>query len=317
MRAAVCLLVLVGLALPVTAAARRDGDVPARSARTSEDRAVLKTPGTLMVLLRGGHFRMGSTVPELVVAQEMCRLEPLGRECRNVEFANFSNEMVAHEVMLADYWLDRTEVTNEAYRRCVDAGVCEPAPYEAAEAWRAADNLPVTLVSWYDALAYCQWRGARLPSEAEWERAAKGWNQRTFPWGDTYNPKLCNHGQFSFERTDDGDGYAELAPVDAYPQGRTPEGIAGLAGNVEEWVNDWYGPFPDADVVDPAGPSTGEHRVLRGGSFLTGRPWMRGARRSHDTPSSRRPDVGFRCARDYERRIATPDTTVTTPPPSP
>lgn len=266
---------------------------------------MLEAPGTDMVLIRGGHFRMGSTIPEIAVAQAMCRLEPLGRECGSTEFAN---EMVAHEVMVADYWIDRTEVSNAAYRRCVDAGICSPAEYQAAQAWRARDDLPVTLVSWYDAQTFCRWRDARLPTEAEWERAAKGWNERTFPWGETYNPKICNHGRFAFDPLDDGDGYAELAPVDAFPQGRTPEGVANLAGNVEEWVADWYAPsFPEADTVDPAGPSTGDERVLRGGSFIHGRAWMRSATRAHDLPSRRKPQRGFRCARDHQRRVTTPD----------
>jgi len=319
MRAAPCLLTIVSLALPLTASARRSADEPSRRAQTADSRAVLRAPGTTMVLIRGGHFRMGSTVPEVAVAQAMCRIEPLGRECGSEDFANFANEMVAHEVMLADFWLDRTEVTNAAYRRCVDAGVCAAAPYEAAEAWRAGDDLPVTLVSWYDARTFCQWRGARLPTEAEWERAAKGWNQRTFPWGDTYNPKVCNHGAFSFDRLDGGDGFPELAPVDAFPQGRTPEGIAGLAGNVEEWVEDWYAPqFAEADTVDPAGPSTGDDRVVRGGSFLTGRSWMRSARRTHAPPSVREPQRGFRCAKDHQQRVSSPDTVTSPPtPPSP
>lgn len=247
-------------------------------------------------MIRGGHFRMGSTIAEIALAQATCRLEPLGRRCSTTLFAN---EMVAHEVMLADYWLDRTEVTNAAYSRCVEAGVCQAPSYAAAQAWRRQPDLPVTLVSWYDADRYCRWVGARLPTEAEHERAAAGWNKRRFPWGNVFNPRLANHGRFAPEVLDDSDGFAELAPVGSFVQGRTPEGVVDLAGNVAEWVSDWYAPgYPEADVVDPRGPATGQEKVVRGGSYVSARAWLRSSCRGRDIPSRRRPWRGFRCARN-------------------
>jgi formylglycine-generating enzyme required for sulfatase activity len=291
-------LLLASLCVSMAAFAKRSERAPTKVGESGEPYTVLRAPGTPMILIRGGHFRMGSTVPELATAQAMCRVEPRGRECGNPNLANFTDELVAHVVGLSDYWLDRTEVSNRAYRRCVDAGDCAPAAYDAAEAWRGRDDLPVTLVTWYDALRFCEWRGARLPTEAEWERAAKGWTGRTFPWGDSYNRKICNHGTFGSSPLDDGDGFSELAPVDAFVQGRTPEGIANLAGNVEEWVNDWYTDgYPEADTVDPKGPQTGDERVIRGSSFIEGRAWMRSANRDKDVPSRRKPFRGFRCAK--------------------
>src|SRR5690606_525588 len=116
-----------------------------------------------------------------------------------------------HTVMLSDYWIDRHEVTTRDYRRCVDAGACSLPGSGAAASWNEPPELPVTLVSWYDADAYCRWRGGRLPTEAEWERAARGWSERAFPWGDVFNGRICNHGRYSFDPLDPSDGHAERA----------------------------------------------------------------------------------------------------------
>ncbi len=270
-------------------------EAPVRVSETRSQRVVLTTPGPDEVLIRGGVFRMGSTIPEIAVAQAVCRFEPLARECKPTDFAD---EMLAHDVMLDDYWLDTREVDNRSYQRCVDAGTCAPPEYEAAARWMGSPDHPVTLVSWFDARRFCEWRGARLPTEAEWERAARGWSGRTYPWGDVFNPKIANHGRFALNQLDDTDGFAELAPVGSFPQGRTPEGVEDLAGNVEEWVSDWYLPeYPETDAVNPEGPESGDEKVTRGGSFLDARGWLRGAARGHALPSLKRPFRGFRCAR--------------------
>lgn len=293
---AVALAGMVLTALTSTSLAMRTSDQPRRDADSSEGRVVLRAPGSPRVLLRGGVFRMGSDIPEVALAQAMCRLEPLEREC---DASVFADEMIAHDVMLSDFWIDRTEVAVAAYQRCVDAGACATPGHAGARAWNSRPDLPVTLVSWYDADGYCRWVGGRLPTEAEWERAARGLNGRVFPWGDLYNPKICNHGRFAPVPLDDRDGFAELAPIASFPQGRTPEGIDDLAGNVEEWVSDWYAPaYPEADLVDPTGPGTGDRKVVRGGSFQAGRAWLRSAARGKDLPSARRAWRGFRCAWD-------------------
>jgi formylglycine-generating enzyme required for sulfatase activity len=230
----------------------------------------------------------------------MCEWEPRGSECDDRQRfpSGFADELEPHWVTLDDFWLDRTEVTNAAYRRCVEAGVCAAPGYAAARAWTSGDHRPATLVSWFDANAYCRWRGARLPTEAEWERAARGWSKRRYPWGNVFNRQIVNHGKFSFDPLDDGDGFAELAPVASFVQGLTLEGIADLAGNAEEWVADWYAPGYSADdAINPSGPQTGDVRVVRGGSYQSGRAWLRGAARSFDLPSRRRAWRGFRCAR--------------------
>jgi len=254
----------------------------------------LRTPGPRRILIRGGKFTMGSTIPAIATAQVMCRSEPLGKACNATLFAD---EMVSHDVQLTDFWIHRTEVSVRAYRRCIEAGVCRGPTHEAGRRWTARLDHPMTLISWYEAKQYCAWVGGRLPTEAEWERAARGWNDRIFPWGDVFNPRIANHGRFSTQPLDDTDGHYELAPVGHYRAGRTPEGVYDLAGNVEEWVADWYAPgYPEADAVDPTGPEAGDLRVVRGGSFKDGRPWLRTTARGKALPSARRTHRGFRCA---------------------
>jgi formylglycine-generating enzyme required for sulfatase activity len=298
--AAACLGVTAVALLAATGAARERATRRAPSQRAASEGVWLRAPGSKEVLIRGGTFLMGSGAHEVVEARMQCELEPRRRDCEQTIFAN---ELVPHQVMLSDYWIDRMEVNNRDYQRCVEVGECLAPGYSAAQQWRARADYPATLVSWYDAERYCRWRGGRLPTEAEWERAARGWSARRYPWGEVFNPRIVNHGRFAVDPLSERDGFAELAPVGSFPQGRTLEGVHDLAGNVEEWVADWYAPsYPEADEVDPKGPAHGDERVLRGGSFRSGRAWLRGAARAHELPSVRRAWIGFRCARPGTRR---------------
>jgi formylglycine-generating enzyme required for sulfatase activity len=285
-------------AIAATTAVVSRGRAAVRRAESRAATVVLRAPVGEAILIRGGRFRMGSEVQEVAAAQALCRTEPVGLECEPTLFAD---EMVAHDVQLKDFWIDPTEVTNRSFRRCVAAGACSQPRNAGVDAWTSGDDEPVTLVSWYDADRYCRWVGAALPTEAQWERAARGWSGRTFPWGDVYNGKLVNHGRLAVadaDQLDGSDGFLELAPVASYSQGATPEGVYDLAGNVEEWVLDWYAKgYPQDAAVDPTGPSTGERRVIRGGSFRDGVGWLRGAARSADFPALAYPWRGFRCAR--------------------
>jgi formylglycine-generating enzyme required for sulfatase activity len=210
-------------------------------------------------------------------------------------------------VALDDFWMDETEVTNAQYRRCVEVGDCSP-PAESGSSSRDSyygggtyDDYPVIYVSWYQAADYCAWAEARLPTEAEWEYAAHGPEGRVFPWGDEFDGTRVNYcdANCPYEHADEtaDDGYADTAPVGAYPGGASWCGALDMAGNVWEWVADWYGDYPSGRQVNPTGPSSGEKRVLRGGSWGSSQYEARCAARYGPPPGGSSDDVGFRCAR--------------------
>ncbi|MBK9602445.1 MAG: SUMF1/EgtB/PvdO family nonheme iron enzyme [Anaerolineales bacterium] len=160
-----------------------------------------------------------------------------------------AKEFPAHGVHLDAFWMDKFEVSNAMYTKCVDAGVCLPPvlrlnPYYGKWAYR---NLPVVYTNWYAAETYCAWAGRRLPTEAEWEKAARGTDQRRYTWGeDRPNPRLAN-----FEESLMG----EMLPVFRYPLGASPYGALNMAGNVREWVADWYAKdyYANSPKVNPTG----------------------------------------------------------------
>jgi formylglycine-generating enzyme required for sulfatase activity len=173
-----------------------------------------------------------------------------------------------------------------------------------------APALPITSVTWGEAAAYCAWRGARLPSEAEWERAARGTQGRVWPWGNEPRTDADNHGRFTraadlegsivaLVRPDERDGFALLAPVGSFPHGASLEGVLDLAGNAMEWTADYYGQDPPqkARSVNPRGPAVGALRSLRGGSWRLPPLFTRAAARDGAPPETRSPEIGFRCAR--------------------
>lgn len=253
---------------------------------------------------------MGSDPAEVQRALFLCQQEPWADVCTPPDgppvtpprLAHAEDEQPPHDVHLSAYWIDRMEVSVARYRRCVHAGVCAEPGYGPGGTRFDRPDLPVTMVRWDDAVRFCTWAGGRLPTEAEWERAARGRLGRRYPWGSVYNPFLSNHGRLAHDPHDDGDGFLELAPVGSFPEGRTPDGIHDLAGNVSEWVSDYYGPYPEADAENPKGPGVGELRVVRGGSYVSSRTFIRGAARFGARPSSRSSERGFRCARDAPMR---------------
>jgi len=193
----------------------------------------------------------------------------------------------AHPVSLSAFSIDRTEVTRLDYALCIDGGVCdEPGDFDL-ETDPAA---PVSGVDWSDADAYCAWAGGRLPTEAEWEFAARGSSGSIYPWGD--DEPDCDLA--NFDACDDGRPTA----VDLPAGDESPLGVHGLAGNVAEWVADWYAYdyYRVSPSVDPTGPDGGYQRVIRGGSFEDDAGDLRAWTRGSDEPDDRDFDTGFRCA---------------------
>jgi len=191
-----------------------------------------------------------------------------------------ANEKPAHQVTLSEFWLGKTEVTNKQYRRF------QPNHQDA-------DELPATDVRWDEAKAACKLLGGRLPTEAEWEYAARAGSQTAWSFGDDE------------ARLDDYAWYAKNLSNTTYLVGmKKPNdwGLYDVHGNVWEWVADWFGTYSDAAEVDPRGPTAGEYRVLRGGSFFNSPVYLRSAFRLRFKPSNRSWIVGFRCARAASRQ---------------
>jgi formylglycine-generating enzyme required for sulfatase activity len=240
--------------------------------------------GMVMVFVPKGTFEMGDTADAA-----LAECQKYSRDCRR-EY--FTDEEPPHTVTLDAFWIDRTEVTNAHYARCVAAGVCNP-PSESSSSTRKSyygdsqyDEYPVIYVSWDDATTYCKWAGGRLPTEAEWERAARGPDGRIYPWGnDPPDDMLLNYNWHVGDTT----------KVGSYPKGQSWAGALDMAGNVLEWVNDWYGDYPSGPQVNPSGPASGQWRVLRGGSWSHDPEDVRAAFRSDLHPDYRDDDYGFRC----------------------
>jgi formylglycine-generating enzyme required for sulfatase activity len=260
--------------------------------------AVLRARGSSMIRVPESEFVMGSTSTEIIDSTLLCEREPLGSTC---DERSFADESPSHRVRLSGYFLDRREVTVAEFEACVRVGRCKLPPFErGAQRFRKA-SFPITLVTWDEARAFCAFRGARLPTEAEFERAARGAAGRRFPWGQLPNTRLANHGRLGLDVSDDADGFSELSPVGSFNAGRTPDGFLDLAGNAAEWVQDRYATqYADGDQTDPQGPDAARAtslRVVRGGSYASPMAWLRGAARGAYSPTERRPTLGFRCAR--------------------
>jgi serine/threonine-protein kinase len=219
------------------------------------------------------------------------------------------NEIPEHDVTLDAFWMDQLEVTNAMYALCVQAGGCTP-PQDFKSQRRPAyfnnpefNDYPVIYVTWGQAKTYCEWAGRRLPTEAEWERAGRGDDFRTFPWGENKaDGLLANFNML----------VGDTSRVGTYPAGASPYGVLDMAGNVAEWVNDFYSPnYTNAETLNPTGPlnSSTLNHVVRGGSLGDAEINIRVSKRSSVLGSnlSARPDsdaylgdfsprIGFRCA---------------------
>lgn len=252
-----------------------------------------------------------------------------------------ADERPVHRVTLAPYCIDRGEVTVAQYRACAQSGSCTSLPTVnlpglppgQVPAWSQLcngprtdrDDHPMNCVDWTQADAFCRSRGARLPTEAEWEFAARGSEMRTYPWGDAPpGPERTNacRGACAAGLTRRGlpapravmpgdDGFAETSPVGRFAPGLSPYGLTDMAGNVMEWTADWFGPYSPIPATNPTGPGFGQERVVRGGHWgSTNAADLRTTRRQHAPPGTRLATLGFRC-------VATPAEPPPPPPPPP
>lgn len=245
---------------------------------------VSEKDGAEMVYIPPGEFLMGSSDQDI---QHFRQLFPL----RNP--AAFEDERPQRIVSLDGYYIDRLEVTNTRFKKFlsetgyVARSYLDRLPFNGPE-------LPAVVLQWEDAVAYANWAGKRLPSEAEWEKAARGAEGRIWPWGDEWDPKKLSGN----DGTGAIDGYPQAAPVGSFPQGASPYGVLDMAGNVWEWVADWYEAdyYGEAPDENPKGPDTGDGHVLRGGGWAESLDFTRCANRQGGNPGSIL--RGFRCAMD-------------------
>jgi formylglycine-generating enzyme required for sulfatase activity len=198
-----------------------------------------------------------------------------------------SDEKPQHRVTLDAFWIDRTEVTNAEYARCVEAGACRKSDFADDANFNGADY-PVPGLIWQAAANYCRWAGGRLPTEAEWEYAARGPLGHIYPWGDTFDGSKVNSAGSA-------DGYEYAAPVGSFPAGASWVGALDMAGNVWEWVSDWYARYPAEPQINPGGPADGRSPTLRGGSWGDGPEMVRVAYRRVQPTYLHSPSFGFRC----------------------
>ena len=232
--------------------------------------------GAPMVLVPAGEFIMGSDKGD-------------------------EDEAPIHRVYLDAFYLDKFEVTNGRFAKYVEAVQSEPP-------WGFADkdtplvqaDRPVRWVSWMDATGYCLWAGKRLPTEAEWEKAARGTDGRIYPWGN--DPPTPAHAVFGLK-----EGGAEtVSPVGNRDKGKSPYAVHDLAGNLYEWVMDWYDEefysnFAKNPAINPRGPSEGTAKAQRGGSYINNPYRLRSSFRTKGNPTEQDPNVGFRCAQDVPK----------------
>ncbi|MBZ0297440.1 MAG: formylglycine-generating enzyme family protein, partial [Anaerolineae bacterium] len=290
---------------------------PTDPATLTPDPEMLRANAGLVEVVDGGSFTMGTTPQEVQTAVNLC----VDVQNGNCTLAMGEDSAPPHEVTLNPFEMEVYEVTNRQYviflnsmgpnshlngcegQLCIvtrdqdenatiaqdERGVYVSQPI--------VDTVPVTYVTWYGAKAYCEAIGRRLPTEAEWERAAKGSDRRVYPWGNDWDPLYA-------KTSIPEDGTVGALPVGSYPLGASPYSLLDMAGNVAEWVSDWYSPVyyvqPDASGLNPQGPQVGEQKVVRGGSWDAKPFFARTVHRQSFLPDQAGAWLGFRCAADYE-----------------
>ena len=252
---------------------RHPANGSAASKSSSLPATIIGKDGAPMVLVPAGEFLMGSTEGD-------------------------DDEQPVHRVFLDSFYIDTFEVTNGRFAKFVAAIQSEPP-------WGFADqetpvlqaDRPVRWVNWLEATGYCLWAGKRLPTEAEWEKSARGTDGRTYPWGN--EPPTPAHAVYGLK-----EGADTVSPIGNRDQGKSPSGVHDLAGNLYEWVADWYDDtfYTAQPAYNPRGPADGTAKGQRGGSYINQPYRLRSTFRTKSDPTEHDPRVGFRCAQDPPAR---------------
>lgn len=251
-----------------------------------------------MVVIPAGALTMGSTAEQIERGIELCDEARGSGAC---SAACCEDEAPVRLIEMDEYTIDQLPVTNLNYAKCIDAGDCtEPqdiVPFENKE----RPQHPVVAVTWNQAVEYCEAQGLRLPTEAEWEKAARGNQASIFPWGDEFEPARLNFcdARCSLPYADlFDDGFAQTAPVGRFPGSTSSLGVGDMAGNTWEWTADWYAAYDPNDTLNPIGAADGTTKVVRGGSFESAMNGVRTTDRFEQNPDVADNGIGFRCAAD-------------------
>jgi len=268
---------------------------------------ITDTQGVTMHLVPEGGFTMGSSVAN---AYEICTLFQEHEIALSCSKDDYLHEAPTHDVGLSNYYMDVYEVSNAQYAACVTEGKCVPPllldsnMYSNYYGREYFTNYPMINVNWQMAETYCEWRGARLPTEAEWEKAAHGINQSTHPWNsynaswDLFDPDFYINKANVYLGSINSGGQKDTIEVDKNPAGVSPYGMYNMAGNIAEWVADWYAAdyYSESPSTNPQGPDSGTYKVVRGGSFYNYE--IRTTARFFFDPADYEIYIGFRCAKD-------------------
>jgi len=310
-------VVLTSLVVATVAMAKRSGRTQVLSSAPSE-----------MVKIKAGSFRMGfpNSPKEVEYLHFLCA-EDYGAVADLVcpGFEIWQSASPGRDVYLDTYAIDRYEVTVAQYRACVRTGACDVGALLFGDQRYNKPAWPVVNVNWHDAVSYCHWRGKRLPTDAEWEKAARGHEGHLFPWGMYFQPRSANHGKVPTRSQqqvqariagglglsylgDDSDGQRYASAPGAMLWGDSSYGVANMSGNVREWVSDYYSKqgYQDLPLSNPVRGipiSSDRRRSIRAGSWLL--PRVDGVAFAHlgHGEEWRAPDLGFRCARSPEREV--------------
>ena len=332
MAAVACAMLLAGVGLATGAPGRQaaapevspagpDGPAPLRRGRI--ERVAHQVAD--MAVVPAGRFRMGPDPVEVEALLRACQVQfgAAGAACEE----DLNRRLTAREVYLDAYAIDRHEVTAAAYRRCVAAGGCSVAALVAGDERFVRDAWPMVNATWQDAVDYCAFAGKRLPTEAEWEKAARGTDATRWPWGNQERADGANHGRCDSDvvmlsrrnlggpisglpplmfAPDDSDGHAGLAPPGSLRWGESAYGLHDMAGNAGEWVQDFFGPegYDDLPTRNPVRSTPHAHsygmRVVRGGSWMEPAFFGHTFYRRWEGAHTRSERIGFRCARSLD-----------------